>query len=101
MEIEQVERKLENMHFDSIVKSYCNKVNDIKRLKAENKELNEQLRLHSVNNSVAFGDWIGNKLSMDSWFRYEHRTRRWYLYLHGHLTTEQLYEIYLKEATDC
>jgi hypothetical protein len=53
MEIEQVERKLENMHFDSIVKSYCNKVNDIKRLKTENKELNKQLRLHSVSNSIA------------------------------------------------
>lgn len=53
MEIEQVEEKLTNMHFDSIVKSYCNKVNDIERLKAENKELNEQLRLHSVSNSVA------------------------------------------------
>lgn len=48
MEIEQVERKLENMHFDSIVKSYCNKENYIKILKAENKELKEQLRLHGV-----------------------------------------------------
>ena len=53
MEIHEVEKKLSNMHFDSIVKSYCNKVNDIKRLKAENKEMNEQLRLHSVSNSVA------------------------------------------------
>ncbi len=53
MEIEQVEEKLANMHFDSIVKSYCNKVNDIERLKAENKEMKEQLRLHSVSNSIA------------------------------------------------
>jgi len=53
MNIQQVENKLENMHFDSIVKSYCNKVNDIKKLKIENKELSEQLRLHSVSNSVA------------------------------------------------
>jgi len=53
MDIQQVEDKLENMHFDSIVKSYCNKVNDIKKLKIENKELSEQLRLYSVSNSVA------------------------------------------------
>jgi len=53
MDIQQVEDKLENMHFDSIVKSYCNKVNDIKKLKIENKELSEQLRLHSVSNSIA------------------------------------------------
>ena len=53
MDIQQTEEKLEKMHFDSIVKSYCNKVNDIKKLKIENKELSEQLRLHSVSNSVA------------------------------------------------
>ncbi len=52
MEIEQIEEKLANMHFDNIVKSYCNKVNDIERLKAENKELNEQLRLHFVGGSL-------------------------------------------------
>lgn len=48
MTIEEAEEKLSNMHFDSIVKSYCNKVNDIKRLKAEIKQLNEQLRIHDV-----------------------------------------------------
>ena len=50
MEIHEAEEKLEKMHFDSIVKSYCNKVNDIKRLIAENKEMKEQLRLHNVSN---------------------------------------------------
>lgn len=53
MDIQQTEEKLEKMHFDSIVKSYCNKVNDIKKLKIENKELSEQLRLHSVSNNMA------------------------------------------------
>lgn len=33
MELEKVEEKLSNMKFDDIVKSYCNKLNDIERLK--------------------------------------------------------------------
>lgn len=48
MSIEEVEEKLSNMHFDNIVKSYYNKVNDIKRLNDEIKKLNEQLRIHDV-----------------------------------------------------
>lgn len=50
MTIEEVEEKLSNMHFDNIVKSYCNKVNDIERLKAEIKKLKEQLRIRGVVN---------------------------------------------------
>ena len=33
MTIEEAEEKLSNMHFDDIVKSYCNKVNDLEKLK--------------------------------------------------------------------
>jgi cell division septum initiation protein DivIVA len=43
MTIEEVEKKLSAMHFDSIVKSYCNKLNDIEKLKKENKELKQKL----------------------------------------------------------
>lgn len=39
MELEEVSEKLSNMHFDDIVKSYCNKVNDIERLKDSINEL--------------------------------------------------------------
>lgn len=39
MEVGEVEEKLSNMHFDDIVKSYCNKVNYIKQLKATIEEL--------------------------------------------------------------
>jgi putative heme degradation protein len=43
MEIEEANEKLSNMHFDDIVKSYCNKVNDIERLKLEVENLVEKL----------------------------------------------------------
>lgn len=39
MEIQEAQEKLENMHFDDIVKSYCNKVNDLEREKLSNKEM--------------------------------------------------------------
>jgi hypothetical protein len=44
MSIEETEDKLSNMHFNSIVKSYCNKVNDNAKLKAEIKQLKKELR---------------------------------------------------------
>ncbi len=43
MEINEVQEKLENMHFDDIVKSYCNKVNDLEKEKAKTKELQEKV----------------------------------------------------------
>jgi DnaJ-domain-containing protein 1 len=39
MEISDVEEKLSNMHFDDIVKSYCNKLNYIEKLKEKIKQL--------------------------------------------------------------
>ena len=59
----------------------------------------QALNIPYINNSVAFANWIGKKQTNGSWFRY-HKTKLWFLYLHGHLTTEKLYDIYLKETTD-
>ena len=69
MEIHEAEEKLENMHFDNIVKSYCYKVNYIENIKAENKELKEQLRLHSVSNRRELfvkeqGKWLMENTSL-------------------------------------
>ena len=41
MTLEQADEKISNMKHDDVVKSYCNKVNDLERLK-------KQLLLHSV-----------------------------------------------------
>ena len=43
MTIEEAEDKLSNMSFDSIVKSYCNKVNYIEQLKSK---INDLSKLH-------------------------------------------------------
>lgn len=43
---------------------------------------------------VEFAEWIGKLQSSDDWFKYNRGT--WFLYLHGHLTTEQLLEQFLK-----
>ena len=43
MEIEQAQEKLENMHFDDIAKSYCNKVNDLDKEKFKNKQLLDEI----------------------------------------------------------
>lgn len=42
MELEEVDIKLSNMSFDDIVKSYCNKINYIERLKQRIKELEKE-----------------------------------------------------------
>jgi hypothetical protein len=49
MTIEEAEAKLSNMNFDSIVKSYCNKVNYIEKLKEELNELKGKLNQPIVN----------------------------------------------------
>ena len=61
-------------------------------------KIGKALNLACASDSVAFADWIGEKQANGSWFRY-HGTKLWFLYLHGHLTTEKLYDIYLKEET--
>lgn len=43
MEIEEAQEKLENMHFDDITKSYCNKVNDLEKEKFKNKQLLDEI----------------------------------------------------------
>jgi hypothetical protein len=49
----------------------------------------------AVSGSVAFAKWIGEKMCRDNWFRYDDKVGKWYVYLKGHLTTEELYELYL------
>lgn len=45
--------------------------------------------------SVAFAKWIGEKRSKDDWFRYDDKIGKWYVYLKGHLSTEELFEMWL------
>jgi len=50
------------------------------------------------NKSIEFGKWIGEKQEKDSWFNYDIRTHKWYVYMKGHVTTEELYDIFLSET---
>lgn len=49
--------------------------------------------------SIAFAKWIGNKLSTDQWFIFDKRYNKWYVYMKGHITTEELYQLYIEETT--
>ena len=60
MTIEEVEDKLSNMSFDSIVKSYCNKVNYIEQLKSKIKELSKSNQ-HTVSDSLPDDEEIERK----------------------------------------
>ena len=51
-----------------------------------------------VSGSVAFAKWIGERMNKDSWFKYDARFGTWYWHMKGHLTTEELYEVFV--ATD-
>ena len=51
--------------------------------------------LQNVSGSVLFANWIAKKMQADSWFRYNHG--RWYVHTKGHLTTEELYELFLND----
>ncbi len=46
---------------------------------------------------IDFAQWIGDKLRKDSWFRYEGNFKTWYIHLVGNVTSDQLYQIFLKE----
>lgn len=48
MTIEEAEEKLSNMHFDNIVKSYCDKVNEIELLKSDIKALKKKFRKQTL-----------------------------------------------------
>lgn len=49
MTIEEAEEKLSNMHFDDIVKSYCNKINYIEQLKNKIYKLENQKTVKHLN----------------------------------------------------
>lgn len=58
----------------------------------------QKLNIHGVSGSVAFAKWIGERMNVDSWFRYDARFGIWYWHMKGHLTTKELYEVFV--ATD-
>ncbi len=50
--------------------------------------------------SVAFATWIGEKQAKDSWFKYDKNSCKWYVYMKGYLTTQQLYELWESQTKD-
>ena len=60
--------------------------------------LNPPLPQGDVSGSVAFAKWIGERMNVDSWFKYDARFGTWYWHMKGHLTTEELYDVFV--ATD-
>ena len=54
-----------------------------------------QLNISAVSCSVAFAKWIGERMNKYSWFRYDARFGTWYWHMKGHLTTEELYEVFV------
>ena len=52
------------------------------------------LRLFSVSVSVDFAKWIGEKQCKDLWFRYNNKNGKWHIHMKGHLTTDELYEVW-------
>lgn len=48
-----------------------------------------------VSGSVAFAKWIGERMNKNSWFKYDARFGKWYVHMKGHLTTEELYGLWL------
>lgn len=66
--------------------------------KNSNKPQNPAFWVGAVSGSVAFAKWIGERMSVDSWFKYDARFGTWYWHMKGHLTTEELYEVFV--ATD-
>ena len=57
--------------------------------------ITKALSQDAVSSSVGFAKWIGENMCRDNWFKYDNKVGRWYVYLKGHLTTEELYELYL------
>jgi len=48
-------------------------------------------------NAVGFAKWIGERMSIDSWFKYDAKLNKWYIHTKGDLTTDQLYNMYMNE----
>ena len=63
-----------------------------------NKDKAEKLSLFAVSVAVDFAKWIGEKRCKDDWFRYDDKTGKWFVYLKGHLTTNELFEMW--QATE-
>lgn len=68
--------------------------------KASSKESTPALRNGDVVSSIAFAKWIGEQMNKDSWFEYDARFGKWYWHTKGHLTTEELYEVWLKQSSN-
>ena len=62
-----------------------------------NPETNEDKALSQdvVSVSVAFAKWIGEKRCKDDWFRYDDKVGKWFVYLKGHLSTNELFDMWL------
>jgi len=46
--------------------------------------------------AVEFAEWIGKKTNKDAWFKYNNKIKSWYIHVEGYLTTQKLYELFLK-----
>lgn len=60
----------------------------------------ESLANISADVAIKFGQYIADKQSTVSWFTYDSRTGKWFYYLVGHLTTEELFNKFLEESYD-
>ncbi len=60
------------------------------------KEMMEEYNTMSLN-AIAFAEWIGERMNVDKWFKYDAKLNGWYIHTKGNLTTEQLYNMYQNE----
>lgn len=49
----------------------------------------------AVSVAVDFAKWIGEKKCNDDWFKYDDKVGKWFVYLKGHLSTNELFEMWL------
>jgi hypothetical protein len=65
---------------------------------AKPNSLTETYILESEHNKVVneFVEWLGNKMANDSWFWYDNKHKKWFWHTKGHLTTNEVYQEYLK-----
>lgn len=60
-------------------------------------ELAQQATFITEEYMKGFAEWLTNKMSNDSWFRYSNKTKTWFIHTQGHFTNDELIELYLKE----
>ena len=47
-----------------------------------------------------FAEWIGEKRCNDDWFRYDETLKTWYIHMKGHVTTSELWDLYLNDLNE-